>query len=65
MQSISQNDKNREELLPVKKLYPDLTPEELAEAEDALKRYVALVWRIYRRVSREKNKKFDENPFKR
>jgi hypothetical protein len=52
-------------------LYLHLKPDEQAEAADTLKRYVALVWRIYRRVRRpsseefRKTKKFDENPFKR
>lgn len=46
-------------------LYPDYSPEEKAEAEDTFKRYVALVWRIYHRISREKSDKFDGNPFKR
>jgi hypothetical protein len=34
-------------------LYPDLTPEEQAEAEYNLKQYLSLVWRIYQRVKRE------------
>jgi hypothetical protein len=51
-------------------LYPHLKPEEQAEAAYTLKRYVALVWRIYRSVRRHpstslKPEKFDENPFKR
>ena len=46
-------------------LYPLLKAEEQAEAEYVLKRYVALVWRIYQRLRREKTEKFDENPFKR
>ena len=34
-------------------LYPHLKPNEQAEAEYNLKRYVALVWRIYQRLRRE------------
>lgn len=34
-------------------LYPNLSPEEQAEAEYNLKRYLSLVWRIYQRVKRE------------
>lgn len=46
-------------------LYPHLKADEQAQIEYALKRYVALVWRIYQRTRRTKRKKFDENPFKR
>lgn len=48
-------------------LYPHLKRDEQAEADYNLKRYIALVWRIYQRLRREKRKsgKFDENPFKR
>lgn len=55
----------------IENLYPQLSPDELAEAQYTFKRYVALVWRIYQRVRREssenseKMEKFDENPFKR
>lgn len=48
----------------ISNLYPQLKESERAEAEYNLKRYVALVWRIFQRIQREK-KKFDENPFKR
>lgn len=37
-------------------LYPELSLEEQAEAEDTLKRYLALVWSIYRRMLRENPK---------
>lgn len=37
----------------LKKLYPDYTDDELAEAEETLSRYIALVRRIYERVKRE------------
>jgi hypothetical protein len=70
-----QSKSNYPELTPAPKtianLYPHLKPEEQAEAADTLKRYVALVWRIYQRVRRkssensEKMEKFDENSFKR
>lgn len=46
-------------------LYPDFTLEEKVEAEEFWKRYVALVWRIYQRIRREKQEKIDEFPFKR
>jgi hypothetical protein len=35
-------------------LYPDFTAQEKAEAQEFWKRYVALVWRIYQRIRREK-----------
>jgi hypothetical protein len=35
-------------------LYPDLSPAEQAEAEYNLKQYVALIWRIYQRIKRER-----------
>ena len=46
-------------------LYPHLKPNEQAEAADTLKRYVALVWRIFKRIQREEKEKFDDNQFKR
>lgn len=61
-----QNDKKQ--FPEIRKLYPDFTFEEQAEARDTLKRYVALVWRICQRIHRdksEKSEKFDENSFKR
>jgi hypothetical protein len=48
---MTSNDKR--ENLTIQKLYPGYTPEEQAEAEYALKRYVNLVWRIYQRLRRE------------
>ena len=59
------NHNNKKEFPMIKKLYPDFTLEEQAEAQDTLKRYVALVWRIYQRVRRENKGKFDGNQFKR
>ena len=72
---------NDSELKPAPKtiadLYPQLSLDEQAEAADTLKRYVNLVWRIYRRVRRQsseasgkteqsvKPEKFDDNSFKR
>jgi hypothetical protein len=41
--------------LTIADLYPDLSPEEQIEAEYNLKQYVALIWRIYRRIKREKS----------
>jgi hypothetical protein len=49
----------------IQELYPDFTPEEQAEAEETLRRYLQLVWRIYRRICREREENIDENPFKR
>ncbi len=37
----------------IEELYPDFTPEELAETQDTVKRYLSLVWRIYNRLRRE------------
>jgi len=37
-------------------LYPNMPPEDQAEAEYNLKLYVALVWRIYQRTKRENPK---------
>jgi hypothetical protein len=34
-------------------LYPDLSPEEQAEAEKNLKAYVGVVWKIYNRLKDE------------
>ena len=48
------NQKDKRKFPEIKKLYPDFTLEERAEAEDALRRYVALVWRIYQRIRRKK-----------
>jgi hypothetical protein len=44
------------EPLAIADLYPDLSPEEQAEAEYNLKQYVALIWRIYQRIKRENHK---------
>ena len=51
--------------ITVADLYPKLSPEEQVEAEDTIKSYIALVWRIYQRVRHQKDEKFDENLFKR
>jgi hypothetical protein len=37
--------------LDLSELYPELTPEQRAEAEYSLARYVEVVWRIYERVN--------------
>lgn len=47
----------------IEKLYPDLTPEEIAETKETMRCYVRLVWRIYQRLRSEK--KIDGIPFKR
>lgn len=44
----------------IEELYPDFTLEERAEAEYTLKRYLNLVWRIYRRLRRENPKNLTE-----
>ena len=49
---MNQKDKYPE----IKKLSPDFTFAQKREAEDALRRYVALVWRIYRRIRGKKTK---------
>lgn len=49
----------------IEQLYPDFTSEEQIEAEETVRRYVQLVWRIYQRLRSEKTEKFDEKPFKR
>ena len=41
----------------IESLYPHLKPDEQAEADYNLKRYVALVWRIFQRIQREKKVK--------
>jgi hypothetical protein len=46
-------------------LYPDFTPAEKTEAADTLKRYVALVWRIYKRISLKRQQNIDGERFKR
>lgn len=35
-------------------LYPHLSPEELHEIEYALRRYVAVAWRVFERLERER-----------
>ena len=37
-------------------LYPNLTPEQVREAEHNLRRYAALVWRICQRLEKEREK---------
>lgn len=37
-------------------LYPQYSPDELVEAEETIKRYVYLVWRIYKRLKTENQK---------
>lgn len=65
MPEFTHNDKNRKETSLFQKIYPDFTPRELKEAEYVWRRYLDLVWRIYQRLRREREEKFDENPFKR
>ena len=40
----------------IEQIYPDYSRKELAEAEDTVKRYVNLVWRIYKRLRSERSK---------
>lgn len=52
------NYKNQNDPHPtIRTIYPNYTPEEQVEAEDALKRYLHLVWRIYQRINRENPEK--------
>ena len=51
---------DEKENLTLQRLYPDYTAEELAEAEDTLKRYLDLVWRIYNRARRDNPQKLTE-----
>ena len=39
----------------IRDLYPGLTDEQLAEVEDSLERYLALVMRIFERLEAESN----------
>lgn len=39
--------------ITIQDVYPKFSPEEQAEAEDNLREYALLVWRIYKRVKRE------------
>jgi len=48
----------------LEELYPNYDPQEIKEAEETIKRYVTLVWRIYSRL-RETDQKIDEMFFKR
>jgi len=48
---------NKSKSQTIQNLYPELTPEEQSEVEHALRRYLALVWRIYQRLRREKGGK--------
>lgn len=42
-----------EDLIDIRKLYPHMTDEELREARDNLRRYVAVIVRIYDRLKAE------------
>ena len=58
---MTPNDKNNSyESSTIKKLHPDLSPEEQSEAEYTIKRYVNLVWRIYQKMRRENPKNLTE-----
>jgi len=39
--------------ITIQDLYPNLSSQELGEAQENLRRYVNLVWRIYQRLKRE------------
>jgi len=44
----------------VEELYPDYSPEDRNEAEDTIKRYIDLIWRIYCRLCQEDPKNLTE-----
>lgn len=52
-----QNNNDQRRQPTIQTLYPNYTPEEQTEAEDTLKRYLNLVWRIYSRIQRENPEK--------
>lgn len=54
LNSKSEYPKLRTSVPTIDRLYLDYTPEEKAEAQDTIARYVALVWRIYQRIKRDK-----------
>lgn len=39
--------------ITIQDLYPDLSPEEQAEAEANIKAYIRVVWKIFQRLERE------------
>ncbi len=43
----------------IRELYPNLSEKELAEAEDNMERYIALVLRIFERTENEANPQAD------
>ncbi len=47
LQSMSQGK------ITIRDLYPHLSEDELAKAEENFDRYLELVWRIYERIERE------------
>jgi hypothetical protein len=50
---------NHKSELTIQGLYPELDEKQLREAEQNLHAYFGVVWRIYRRLNREKSKPFD------
>jgi hypothetical protein len=48
--------------LTIKELYPELDDAQLSEAEENLRAYFAVVWRIYSRLKREQPEIFDTPP---
>lgn len=48
--------------ITIKDLYPELDEEQLKQAEENLCAYFGVVWRIYRRLKREKPELFDTPP---
>ncbi len=47
---------NEPESPSIGQLYSQYSPDELVEAEETIKRYVYLVWRIYKRLKTENQK---------
>lgn len=47
------NQMNEQESPTIEQIYPDYTQDELAEADETIKRYVHLVWGIYKRLKSE------------
>lgn len=44
----------------IRDLYPELTEEQLKEAEENLHRYLEIAWRIYQRLKQERPEIFDK-----
>ena len=51
---IKQNNKRKENISPLTKLFPTLTPKQLVEAEYSFRQYIRIVRRIFERIKRER-----------